>query len=108
MKDNVMTLPSPARTTVSGSQSVDLISSNRCRSRINDHEKSDEQPDQPAQNGPQVRELIRERQLPEEENTAKIEVLRAAIVAGEESGMSDLTMDQIWAKARMQHKPGNA
>jgi len=55
-----------------------------------------------------VRELIRERQLREEENAVKIEALRAAIIAGEESGISDLTMDQIWAKARMQSKPGNA
>jgi len=55
-----------------------------------------------------LRELIRERQLREEENSAKIEALRAAIMAGEQSGISDLTLDQIWAQARSQSKSGNA
>jgi len=55
-----------------------------------------------------LRELIRERQLREEENTTKIEALRSALIEGEESGISDLTLDQIWAQARAQGKPGNA
>jgi len=55
-----------------------------------------------------LRDLIRERQLREEENTAKIEALRAALIVGEQSGISDLTLDQIWAQARTQSKPGNA
>lgn len=55
-----------------------------------------------------VRELIRERQLRDEETAAKIDALRAALIEGEESGLSDLSMEQIWAKAREQSKGGNA
>ncbi|MBL1437502.1 MAG: type II toxin-antitoxin system ParD family antitoxin [Rhodobacteraceae bacterium] len=55
-----------------------------------------------------LRDLIRERQLRQEENTAKIEALRMALIAGEQSGISDLTMEQIWAQARAQSKSGNA
>jgi len=55
-----------------------------------------------------LRELIRERQIRKEENAVKIEALRAALIAGEESGISDLTLDQIWSKVRSQSKPGNA
>ncbi len=47
-----------------------------------------------------VRELIRERQIREQETTAKIEAIRAALIEGEQSGFSDRTVDEIWEEAR--------
>lgn len=42
-----------------------------------------------------VRELIRERQVREQETPKEIEALRAALIEGEKSGISDLTPDEI-------------
>ena len=33
----------------------------------------------------------------------KIAARRAALIEGEESGLSDMTLEQIWAKARAGH-----
>lgn len=53
-----------------------------------------------------VRELIRERQLREEETPAEIEAIRAALIKGEQSGMSDRTPDEI-IEAVMKRKRKN-
>ena len=42
-----------------------------------------------------VRELIRERQIREQETQADIEAIRAALIEGEQSGLSKRTPDQI-------------
>jgi antitoxin ParD1/3/4 len=42
-----------------------------------------------------IRELIRERQLREQEPSAEIEALRAALIEGEKSGFSDRSVDEI-------------
>ncbi len=51
-----------------------------------------------------VRELIRERQLRDQETPAEIEAIRAALIEGEESGFSDRSVDEIWEDARQRHK----
>ena len=51
-----------------------------------------------------VRELIRERQLRDQETPAEIEAIRAALVEGEESGFSNRSVDEIWEDARQRHK----
>lgn len=55
-----------------------------------------------------VRELIRERQMREQETPAEIEAIRAKLIEAEKSGFSDMTVDQIWEEARQQHKPEHA
>ena len=47
-----------------------------------------------------IRELIRERRLRQEESPAEIEAIRRALIEGEQSGMSDRNVDEIWARAR--------
>ena len=47
-----------------------------------------------------IRELIRERQLREEQSAAEIEAVRAALIEGEQSGISDRTVEEIWDEAR--------
>ena len=42
-----------------------------------------------------VRELIRERQIREQETTVEIEAIRAALIEGEKSGISDRTPEEI-------------
>ncbi|MCH7631025.1 MAG: type II toxin-antitoxin system ParD family antitoxin [Proteobacteria bacterium] len=42
-----------------------------------------------------VRELIRERQIREEETPEQIAAIRAALIEGENSGISDRTPDEI-------------
>ena len=42
-----------------------------------------------------VRELIRERQIREQETQADIEAIRSALIEGEQSGLSKRTPDQI-------------
>ena len=42
-----------------------------------------------------VRELIRERQIREQETPKEIKEIRAALIKGEQSGISDLTPDEI-------------
>ena len=54
------------------------------------------------------RELIRERQIREEETADEIELIRAALVEGEKSGLSDRSIDEIWKEARKRHRLKNA
>ena len=42
-----------------------------------------------------VRELIRERQIREQETQSDIEAIRSALIKGEQSGLSKRTPDQI-------------
>lgn len=51
-----------------------------------------------------IRELIRERQLRDQETPAEIEAIRAALIEGEESGFSDRSVDEIWEDARRRHR----
>ena len=51
-----------------------------------------------------VRELIRERQIREQESTGEIAAIRAALIEGEQSGFSDHTVDEIWEEARQRHR----
>ena len=51
-----------------------------------------------------VRELIRERQLREQESAAEIDAIRAALIEGEKSGFSDQSVDEIWEEARQRHR----
>jgi len=51
-----------------------------------------------------VRELIRERQLRDQETPAEIEAIRAALIEGEESGFTDRSVDEIWEDARQRHR----
>jgi len=55
-----------------------------------------------------VRELIRERQIREQETPAEIEAIRKALIEGEESGFSDRTVDEIWQEARKRHRSKHA
>ena len=55
-----------------------------------------------------VRELIRERQMREQETPAEIEAIRAAIIKGENSGFSNRSVDEIWEKARKRRKAKRA
>jgi len=54
-----------------------------------------------------IRELIRERQLREQETPAEIAAIRAALIEGEQSGFSDRSVDEIWAEARKRHRAQN-
>jgi antitoxin ParD1/3/4 len=51
-----------------------------------------------------IRELIRERQIREQESASEIEAIRAALRKGEQSGFSDRSIDEIWEEARRHHK----
>lgn len=51
-----------------------------------------------------IRELIRERQLREQETSAEIDAIRAALIEGEQSGFSDRSVDEIWQDARRSHR----
>jgi antitoxin ParD1/3/4 len=53
-----------------------------------------------------VRELIRERQIREHESQVEIEALRAALIEGEQSGLSKRTPDDI-IKAVIERKRKN-
>ena len=53
-----------------------------------------------------VRELIRERQIREQETQADIEAIRSALIEGEQSGFSNRTPDDI-IKAVIERKRGN-
>lgn len=55
-----------------------------------------------------VRELIRERQLRESETPAEIEAIRAALIQGEKSGFTELSVDEIWEEARQRHRTKDA
>ena len=55
-----------------------------------------------------VRELIRERQLRDQETPAEIKAIRAALIEGEQSGFSDRSVDEIWEEARQRHRAKDA
>lgn len=50
-----------------------------------------------------LRDLIRQRMNRE----AEIQTIRGALVAGERSGLSDLTLEAIWEEAERRHKAQN-
>ena len=54
------------------------------------------------------RDLIRERQMQQQETPAEIAAIRAALIVGEKSGITDMSMEEIWAEARQSVKPQNA
>jgi antitoxin ParD1/3/4 len=51
-----------------------------------------------------VRELIRERQIREQETPAEIAAIRAALIEGEKNGFTDRSVDEIWHEARLRHR----
>lgn len=51
-----------------------------------------------------IRELIRERQIRDQESPEQIAAIRATLVEGEKSGLSDRSVDEIWEQAKVQHK----
>jgi len=51
-----------------------------------------------------IRELIRERQIRGEENPDETETVRAALMKGEQSGLSKKRVDEIWEEARTRRK----
>ena len=55
-----------------------------------------------------VRELIRERQIREQETPAEIEAIRAALIEGEQSGFTESSVDEIWEEARRRHRAKHA
>ena len=55
-----------------------------------------------------VRELIRERQIREQETRAEIEAIRAALIEGEKCGFSNSSVDEIWEEARRNHQAEDA
>jgi len=55
-----------------------------------------------------VRELIRERQIKQQESAEEIAAIRAALIVGEKSGITDMSMEEIWAEARQSVKSPNA
>ncbi len=55
-----------------------------------------------------VRELIRERQIREQESPAEIEAIRAALIEGEQGGFSDSSVDEIWEEARKRYRAKHA
>ncbi len=51
-----------------------------------------------------IRELIRERQIREQESADEIQAIRAALIEGEKSGFSDVSVEEIWEDARRRHR----
>lgn len=51
-----------------------------------------------------VRDLIRERQMREQETPEEIAAIRAALIQGEQSGLSNRSVDEIWNEARERHR----
>ena len=47
-----------------------------------------------------IRDLIRREQERQDESPADIDAIRAALIAGEQSGLSAKSIDDIWAEAR--------
>ena len=54
-----------------------------------------------------MRELIRERQMREEESASEIAAIRKALMEGEKSGHSDISVDEIWQEVRRGPKSKN-
>ncbi len=55
-----------------------------------------------------LRELIRERQMQEQETPAEIKAIRAKLVEAEKSGFSEKSVDEIWQAARQELKDSDA
>ena len=55
-----------------------------------------------------IRDLIRRAQERAVESPAEIEAIRAALIEGEQSGISTKTLDEIWAEARGGRKARHA
>ena len=51
-----------------------------------------------------IRELIRERQIREQETATEIEAIRSALIEGERSGFSGSSVDEIWDEARKRRR----
>ena len=49
-----------------------------------------------------IRELIRERELSEQETLGEIEAIREALIKGEKSGFANTSVEEIWEEARTQ------
>jgi antitoxin ParD1/3/4 len=47
-----------------------------------------------------IRELIRERQMQQQETREDIAAIRAKLIEAEKSGFTDQSVDQIWKLAR--------
>ena len=54
-----------------------------------------------------IRELIRERQIREQETETEMEAIRAALIEGEQHGFSNSSIDEIWEEVRKQHRAKN-
>ncbi len=50
------------------------------------------------------RELIRERELSEQETLGEIEAIREALIKGEKSGFANTSIEEIWEAARAKKK----
>ena len=50
-----------------------------------------------------IREALREKQL----RMAEIDAIRAALIAGEQSGISDMSVDDIWNSVRARRQTDN-
>ena len=55
-----------------------------------------------------VRDLIRERQMREQETPEEIAAIRAALIEGENSGISTHSVDEIWEETRQRHRSKHA
>jgi len=55
-----------------------------------------------------VRDLIRERQMREQETPEEIAAIRVALIEGEKSGISTRGVDEIWEEARQRHRSKHA
>ena len=51
-----------------------------------------------------IRELIRERELSEQESLGEIEAIREALIKGEKSGFVNTSVEEIWEEARAQKR----
>jgi antitoxin ParD1/3/4 len=55
-----------------------------------------------------IRDLICERQMREQETPEEIVAIRAALIEGENSGISTRSVDEIWEEARLRHRSKHA
>ncbi|MFT5663599.1 MAG: antitoxin ParD1/3/4 [Gammaproteobacteria bacterium] len=55
-----------------------------------------------------IRDLIHERQMREQETPEEIVAIRAAVIEGENSGISTRSVDEIWEEARLRHRSKQA
>lgn len=55
-----------------------------------------------------IRELIRERQMKEQESAAEIDAIRKALIEGEQSGFSNQSINDIWEESRAKNKTKDA